>query len=282
MASKVSPESDAAGMSMVGKRVIVTGGSKGIGLASARLFNELGAHVTIVARGKETLECAKQQMPCPDRCELISADLSSQSGISDMVKAYPHQELHALINNAGTNIRKRAEDFTSEEFESIFSSNFFSAYRISVGFLPHLKRAGSASVVNVGSVAGTTHIPSGCAYGASKAAMEQMTRNLAVEWSRFGIRVNVVAPGPIETPLMDGAHTIYKTDFQKRLPMHRMGKPDEVARPIVFFASAASSYVTGQLLHIDGGFTATSFNEIPSYWEEEAAPAKRTKLDCKP
>jgi len=269
------------GMDMTGKRVLVTGGSKGIGLAVAQLFNELGANVTICARGQEDLEKARETMKAAERCRIIAADLSSRSGIDDMVKAYSYEELHVLINNVGTNIRKRAEDFTPEEFESIFAVNCFSSYRISVGFLPHLREAGNASIVNVGSVAGTTHIPSGCAYGASKAAMEQLTRNLAVEWSRFNIRVNCVAPGPIETPLLANANPTYLNDFKKRLPMHRMGKPQEVARPIAFFASDASSYVTGQILYVDGGFTATSYNEVPCYWDEdkddEPAGAKRAK-----
>lgn len=262
---------------MAGKKVLVTGGSKGIGLSCANLFVELGAHVIIVARGTEDLEKAKANMSAPERCSAISADLSTQAGVDELVKACPFHELDGLINNAGINIRKRAEAFTAEEFERIFSSNFLSAYRISVAFLGHLRKSGNASVVMVGSVAGTTHIPSGCAYGASKAALEQLTRNLAVEWSRFGIRVNAVGPGPIVTPLMDGANPIYKSDFQKRIPMNRMGKPHEVARPIAFLCSDASSYVTGQMLHIDGGFTATSFNEIPSYWEEkdEEPAAKR-------
>lgn len=268
----------ATGMDMTGRRVLVTGGSKGIGLACADLLNELGAHVTICARGQQDLERAKDSMKTPERCDIMVADLSSKAGIEDMVKAFPHKELHALVNNVGTNIRKRAQDFTQNEFESIFSLNFFSAYQLSVGFLPHLRCAGDASVVNVGSVAGSTHIPSGCAYGASKAAMEQLTRNLAVEWARFGVRVNCVGPGPIDTPLLSGAHPTYLNEFKKRIPMHRFGKPEEVARSIAFFASQASSFITGQLLHIDGGFTATSYNEVPAFWEKEEeveAPAEK-------
>lgn len=283
MSAAASSSLSVMGMDMSGKRVLVTGGSKGIGLACAQLFIELGAEVTICARGLPDLESAKKSMKAPERCEIMVADLSSETGIKEFVQAFPHQELHALINNAGHNIRKKAEDFTMKEFESIFSLNFFSAYQLSVAFLPHLRRAGDGSLVNIGSVAGNTHIPSGLAYGASKAAMEQMTRNLSVEWARFGIRVNCVAPGPISTPLLAGAPEIYKNDFKKRIPMGRFGDPMEVARPVAFFASQASSYVTGQLLYVEGGFCATSFNEVPSYWEkgdesEEAPSAERATI----
>lgn len=261
----------ASGMSLYGKKALVTGGSKGIGLTTARLFVELGADVTITARGMEDLKKARDSMPCPERCHIVSADLSTREGIDNLVKGYPHEELHVLVNNVGTNIRKKAESFSPDEFEAIFNSNFHSTYRISLGFLPHLQRAGKASgaaVVNISSVAGSTHIPSGCAYGASKAAMDQLTRNLAVEWSRFGIRVNAVGPGPIETPLIRTASPIYLEGFKKRIPLRRMGDPIEVARPVAFLASEAAAYITGQCLMVHGGFTATSYNEVPGFWED--------------
>ena len=119
------------------------------------------------------------------------------------------------MNNCGTNIRKRAEDFESEEFAKVFDTNFMSCMWLSMAALPLLKSASEkrkaegksgAAVVNISSVAGCTHIPSGFPYAASKAAMDQMTRNLAVEWSRFGIRVNSVAPGAIDTPLIRTAN----------------------------------------------------------------------------
>ena len=133
--------------------------------------------------------------------------------------------------------------------------------------LPLLKSA-RGSVVNLSSVAGSGHIPSGFPYAASKAAMEQMTRNLAVEWAVHGIRVNCVAPGAIETPLIRTANPQYIKDFLERKPMGRLGQVAEIARPIAFLASEASSFVTGQTLTVDGGFTVTSFNKVPGYWEK--------------
>lgn len=98
--------------------------------------------------------------------------------------------------------------------------------------------------------------------------MNQMTRNLAVEWARFGIRVNAVAPGAIATPLVAKANPTYIEDFRQRKPLGRLGDVMEVARPIAFLASDAAAFITGQTLHVDGGFTVTSFNEVPDYWDD--------------
>ena len=98
--------------------------------------------------------------------------------------------------------------------------------------------------------------------------MDQMTRNLAVEWARFGIRVNSVAPGAIDTPLIRTANPQYIADFKERKPMGRLGQVEEIARPIAFLSSDAASFITGQTLYVDGGFTVTGFNKVPSYWED--------------
>lgn len=253
--------------------------------------------MAICARGAEDLRSAQQKMPHSERCYTIVADLflscfimymlrhdldflherSTQAGIKGLVEQLPWRELDILVNNCGTNIRKKAEDFDAEDFSTVFNTNFMSCMWLTQAALPLLRksmegeskqrRRNSASVVNVSSVAGCRHIPSGFPYAASKAAMDQMTRNLAVEWARFGIRVNSVAPGVIQTPLIQSANPTYVSDFKKLKPMRRMGQTTEVARPIAFLASDASSFVTGQTLYVDGGFTASGFNEVPGYWE---------------
>lgn len=267
---------EASGLSLEGRKALVTGGSKGIGRATTELFLKLGAEVAICARGETELEAVRQL--APDRCHAIVADLSTENGVKELIAKLPWKELDILVNNCGTNIRKKAEEFTNEEFSKVFDTNFMSCMWLSRAALPLLKSGserrkaqgatGGAAVVNLSSVAGTTHIPSGFPYAASKAAMDQMTRNLGVEWARFGIRVNSVAPGAIETPLIRTANPQYIADFKERKPMGRLGQVEEIARPIAFLASDAASFITGQTLYVDGGFTVTGFNKVPSYWED--------------
>lgn len=228
----------ALGLSLEGKRALVTGGSKGIGLETAQLFIQLGAEVAICARDEKDLQAAKQSTSCPERCHVISADLSSESGVKSLIEKLPYEELDILVNNAGMNIRKKAEEYASEDFHKVFDCNFMSCFWLSRAALPHLRRASDksqahggtgAAIVNISSVAAGSHIPSGLPYAASKAAMDQLTRNLSVEWARFGIRVNSVAPGPIKTPLVAAANQTYIGEFKSRIPMKRIGEVSEVA-----------------------------------------------------
>jgi Tropinone reductase 1 len=152
-------------------------------------------------------------------------------------------------------------EYTSKEYLDIFETNLISAFEISRLAHPLLKKSGDASVVNIGSVAGLLHIRTGSPYGMTKAALHQMTRNLAVEWAPDGIRVNMVAPWYTRT-LLAGQRLKdprYRREVIESTPLGRIAEPQEVAAPVVFLCLPAAAYITGQCLTVDGGFTINGF-----------------------
>ena len=198
-----------------------------------------------------------------------SADMSAADGRQKAVDAATKAfggELDVLVNNAGGNIRKRALDYGADEWQLLFDRNLTSAWETSRLAHPFLKAradkaTGGSAIINIGSVAGLTALRTGVPYGASKAAMSQMTRGLAGEWAADGIRVNCVAPWYIRTPLAETVlqNEAYHAEVVARTPLGRVGEPREVAAVAAFLAMGAASFVTGQTLAADGGFMAWSF-----------------------
>ena len=256
---------------LAGRKALVTGGTKGIGRAVAEEFLALGAEVFIVARdGAEVGRVVKEWRSRGHGADGMRADVTvavdRQATAEAVGKAFGGA-LDVLVNNAGGNIRKKALDYTPYEVELLLARNFTSAFELSRLLHPLLKQAaassreGGSAVVNIGSVAGLSAIRTGVPYGASKAAISQMTRGLAGEWAADGIRVNAVAPWYIRTPLAETVlkDEAYAAEVIGRTPMRRVGEPCEVAAVAAFLAMGASSYVTGQTVAVDGGFLAWSF-----------------------
>lgn len=246
-----------------GQRALVTGGSSGIGLAVARELAALGADLVLVARNPDRLDRARSSvMDASPGCRvtLIAADLSRDAD-RQRVAAEAGDELQVLVNNAGSNIRKRMTELSLEEYRKVQSTNIESCFEMCRLLYPALRRGQPASVVNNASVAGLVHLRTGAPYGMSKAAMIQLTRNLAVEWAAEGIRVNAVAPWYIRTPLADQVlqDAEYRQAVLERTPMGRVGEVEECARAIAFLALPAASYITGACLPVDGGFSVFGF-----------------------
>jgi len=246
-----------------GMRALVTGASSGIGLAVAREFAALGADLLLIARGREGLErvAAEVEADFPEcSVRLLSADVSTVEG-RGLIHSAAGDRLQILVNNAGTNIRKRMDELTLEEYRHVQQVNLESCFDLCRLLHPALLRGAPAAVVNNASVAGLTHLRTGAPYGMSKAAMIQLTRNLAVEWAEEGIRVNAVAPWYIRTPLAEQvlSDTGYRQDVLQRTPMGRVGEPEECARAIAFLCMPAAAYITGQCLAVDGGFSVYGF-----------------------
>jgi len=246
-----------------GKKALVTGGTRGIGAATVRTFLQLGAEVCFVSRSETEIQERELDWTSFGAVHGILADISQPEGIS-RVKQHLRQtwgHLDILVNNAGTNIRKRAIAYTLDEYHHIMNTNIRSAYFLSQQLHALLKNSTSASIVNISSVAAQAHIRTGVIYGMSKAAMEQLTRNLAVEWAEDKIRVNAVAPWYIKTPLAEQVlnNIDYYNEVISRTPMKKIGKPEHVADTIAFLCMPASNYITGQCLSVDGGFSVYGF-----------------------
>jgi Tropinone reductase 1 len=247
-----------------GKRALVTGGTRGIGRAIVDDLLQFGAGVFVVARDAERLDARLADWRRAGHAvNGIAADVATAEGRKAVIEACTREtdQLHVLVNNAGTNIRRGTMDYDDATTRVLLELNLISPFELCRLAYPLLRAAQGASIVNIVSVAGMMSLGTGAPYGMSKAAIIQLTRNLACEWAADDIRVNAVAPWFITTDLTTGvlARPEFNEAVLRRTPAGRVGQPEEVASVACFLALRAASYVTGQCLAVDGGFTEYGF-----------------------
>jgi len=249
-----------------GQVALVTGASRGIGYATARELALLGADVLMVARDDAHLESARaelaEEFPASDIVAFAAdvADAEQRLEVFDWV-ADLELPLSILVNNAGGNTSKPTLDYAADEVRELIEVNVMSAFEMSRLAHAQLAEHGNAAIVNVSSVSGLTHVRTGSPYGMTKAALAQLTKNLACEWAEDGIRVNAVAPWYIRTQrtAIKLANEEYLDEVLERTPMGRIGEPEEVAAAIAFLCLPAAAYITGECIAVDGGFLRYGF-----------------------
>ena len=242
---------------LLGRKALITGGTKGIGLAITQEFLELGAEVLVVARDTKSIQ---GKMKNSSNLFTLDGDITDAGFRKFLIQKVTENwgKLDVLVNNVGTNIRKKFTEYTEEEYRRLFEINLFSLTDITQLSYPLLKNSGQGSVINMASVAGYLDVQSGPPYGMTKASIIQLTRHLAVEWAPDNIRVNSISPWYIETPLtqpvLSQPERLEK--ILARTPLGRVGKPAEVASLVAFLGMELSSYITGQNIAVDGGMSA--------------------------
>ncbi|XP_048140038.1 tropinone reductase homolog At5g06060-like isoform X4 [Rhodamnia argentea] len=251
--------------SLQGMTALVTGGTKGIGHAIVEELARLGATVYTCSRNQAELnECLKDWKSKGFRVAGSACDVSSESEREKLmliVSSVFDGKLNILINNVGTNTLKPTLDYTAEDFSFIMTTNFESAYHMSQLAHPLLKASGAGSIVFLSSVCGVVSVNVGSIYSATKGAMNQLTKNLACEWAKDNIRSNAIAPWFIVTPLAETllSNEKFREEVIARTPLGRTGEPKEVSSLAAFLCLPAASYITGQTICVDGGFTVNGF-----------------------
>lgn len=239
---------------------LVTGAARGIGLATARRFLSEGWRVALLDIDAETLARAEAALADPARVLALHADVASEAAVNAAVARIEAAwgRLDALVNNAGIAVFKPVLETTAAEWERVIAVNLTGAFLCTQAAAPLMLRGGGGAVVNIASISGLRASTLRVAYGTSKAALIHLTKQQAAELGTLGIRVNCIAPGPVETAMARQVHTpAIRAGYHDAIPLARYGTEEEIAAGIWFLCSPEAAYVNGQTLAVDGGFDAT-------------------------
>ncbi|MBK7260655.1 MAG: SDR family oxidoreductase [Rubrivivax sp.] len=238
----------------------VTGGARGIGLAIGQWFLADGWQVALIDNNAETLFPAATALGQPERVLPLHCDVSIPEQVAQAVQAVVERfgRIDALVNNAGVAVFKRIGATSFEEWRYVMNTNLDGPFICTQAVAPVMLRTGGGAVVNIASISGLRASTMRVAYGTSKGALIHLTKQQAIELGDAGIRVNAVAPGPVETEMAKQVHDeTIRRDYFDAIPLRRYGSTEEIASAVGYLCSPAASYINGQVLAVDGGFDAS-------------------------
>jgi NAD(P)-dependent dehydrogenase (short-subunit alcohol dehydrogenase family) len=241
------------------KVALVTGAARGIGLATAKRFLAEGWGVALLDIERELLDDAVAAIASPDTTLALTCDVSDAAAVRAAIDKVGQRfgRLDALINNAGTAVFAPLLETSDDDWNRVLAVNLTGPFLCTKAAAPLMRENGGGAVVNITSISAVRASTLRSAYGTSKAGLAHLTKQLAVELASLGIRVNGVAPGPVDTAMAKAVHTPeIRADYHDAIPLNRYGLEEELAEAILFLSSDRSSYITGQILAVDGGFDA--------------------------
>ena len=248
------------------KVAVVTGAARGIGLAIAEKFLETGYRVALLDIDETTLAQTAEALRERPEAIAIVCDVSDPQQVQASIDRIADHfgRIDVLVNNAGRAIFKPAQETTFEDWSWILATNLNGPFLCTQACAPVMLETGGGSVVNIASISGVRASTLRIAYGTSKAALMHLTKQQAVEYGNLGIRVNAIAPGPVETAMAAQVHSAdIRTSYRDAIPLARYGTPQEIADAVAFLCSDGASFINGQILAVDGGFDAAGVG-LPS------------------